>query len=247
MRWAWIAASSYIEDLGPGVSAMNALSLILDALAPIAGRATLDIGCGSGSLAASLAGKGAVVTGIDPNPDAIMAARRAVPAGTFLVGSAEALPLPDASRDGAVMLNSLHHVPSPSAGLREASRALRPGGPLVVVEPLAYGSAFDALRLIDDETAIRAIAQEALAALLAAGVFRCGRDLTFEREERFADLDGFLARVAAVDPGRLATIAARRPEIADTFARVAAREPDGRFLLRQPLRVHVLILERGAA
>ena len=226
---------------------MNALSLILDSLAPLAGRSILDIGCGAGTLAKALAGHGAIVTGVDPNPEALAAARAAVTGATFVIGSAEALPVPDASQDGAGMLNSLHHVPSPAVALREAARVLRPGCSLVVVEPVAAGSSFEVLRPVDDETAVRAAAQDAIAAAVTEGAFICVRDIGFERLERFADLEGLLARIVAVDPARASAIAARRPEIETIFARVAEREPDGRFVLRQPLHAHVLVSGRGPA
>ncbi|XYD11796.1 hypothetical protein R1A27_27295 [Methylobacterium sp. NMS12] len=109
-----------------------------------------------------------------------------------------------------------------------------------MVEPLAEGSFFDALRPIEDETAIRAAAQDAIAAALARGAYTCRRDATIARRERFDTLDAFLARVSAVDPAREATIRDRRPVVEEAFLKAAAREADGQFGLVQPLRIHVL-------
>lgn len=219
---------------------MDALTLIRDSFAPLAGKRILDIGCGPGTLARRLVDAGAEVTGIDPGAAALARARDAVPEARFESATGEALPFPDASFQGAVMLNALHHVPDPAAALAEAARVLVSGGRLVVVEPLAEGSFFDALRPIEDETAVRAAAQDAIASALARGAYACRRDVTVARHERFESLDAFLARVSAVDPAREATIRERRPVVEEAFLKAAAREADGPFRLVQPLRIHVL-------
>ena len=219
---------------------MDALSLIHETFAPLSGRRILDVGCGPGTLAKRLAEGGASVVGIDPGEAALSRARAAVPDARFEAASGEALPFPDRSFDGAVMLNALHHVPDPGVALSEAARVLVPGGLLVVVEPLADGSFFDALRPIEDETAVRAAAQDAIAAALSGGTFACRRDVTVERRESFASLDAFLDRVSAVDPARTATIRARRPVVEAAFLRAARRGADGAYGLVQPLRIHVL-------
>ncbi len=139
------------------------------------------------------------------------------------------------------MLNSLHHVPDPAKALAEAARVLRPGGRLVVIEPLASGTFFDALKPIEDETAIRAAAQAAIAHAISEGAFACERDLTVERRESFADSEAFFARVTAVDPDRARAIRERRDVIEAAFSGAAARGEDGRFALVQPLRIHVLL------
>jgi SAM-dependent methyltransferase len=219
---------------------MDALTLIRETFSPLPGKRILDIGCGPGVLAKRLVDGGAAVTGIDPGAAALAKARDAVPGGRFEAATGENLPFDDASFDGAVMLNALHHVPDPAAALVEAARVLVPGGLLVVVEPLATGSFFEALRPIEDETAVRALAQDAIAAALARGTFACRRDLTVERSESFASLDAFLTRVSAVDPAREATIRGRRPVVEAAFLSAAAHGADGLYGLVQPLRIHVL-------
>ncbi len=219
---------------------MDALTLIRDTFAPLERKAILDIGCGSGALAKALAAEGAAVTGIDPGEEALARARIAVPSASFEVASAEALPFAAASFDGAVMLNALHHVPAPGRALAEAARILREGGRLVVVEPLAEGTFFAALRPIEDETAIRAEAQAAIAGAVAAGAYACERDLTIQRRETFADSEAFFARVTAVDPARAGVIRAERARVEAAFTGAAEIGSDGRYALVQPLRIHVL-------
>lgn len=220
---------------------MDTLSLVLDAFAPVAGRHLLDIGCGPGAMAAALTGRGARVTGIDPGAAAVAAARLRAPDATFEVGSAAALPFPAGRFDGALILNALHHVPDPSAALHEAARVVRAHGPIVVVEPLAEGSFFAALKPIEDETAIRATAQAAITAAIAAGAFHCVRAVTFVRREAFAGLPAFLERVAAVDPARKAAIRDNAAATATAFAKAAEPDAAGRHVLLQPLRAHVLV------
>ena len=220
---------------------MDALSLLRATFDPLGGRRLIDIGCGQGRLAGALAEDGARVTGVDPGTAAIAVARESVPGARFEIASAERLPFADAAFEGAVLLNSLHHVPDPAAALREAARVVGPGRAVVVIEPLAEGSAFAALRPIEDETAIRAGAQAAVDAALAGGALTRTRDAVFERRERVAGLDGFLDRVRAVDPARDAAIRANGPAIAAAFAAAAMREPDGRLVLVQPLRAQVLV------
>ena len=219
---------------------MDPLSLIVEVFDPVAGRHILDVGCGSGALTRALVDRGAVVTGVEPGDAAIALARRKVPEARFLQVSALAIPLPSDSVDGAVFLNSLHHVPDPRGALREAGRVVRMGSRLVVIEPLASGSFFDVLRHIEDETTIRGAAQTALAEAVTEGEFHCERDFVFDRAEVFETLESFLARVVAVDPDRQVAVDANRHRIEESFQRHAERDADGRHVLRQPLRAHVL-------
>ncbi|QIN81877.1 methyltransferase domain-containing protein [Rubrobacter tropicus] len=219
----------------------DATSIIVEAFEPLAGKRLLDIGCGSGALARLLSDRGAHVGGVDPNAQALALAREAVPGGTFHVAGAESLPFADDSFDGAVFLNSFHHVPKPAMrqALHEAARVVEPAGPIVVVEPLAEGSFFFALRPVEDETEVRTAAQYALRQAVESGAFEQQRRVDYLRRELFEGLEQFLARVVAVDPARAPVVAENRPEIEAAF-RLHARVADGRTTLEQPMRAHVL-------
>lgn len=220
----------------------DTVEIIAEAFHPIAGRRLLDVGCGAGALAASLAARGAQVTGVDPSETALAKACRAVHEAAFEAADARALPFADGAFDGAVIHNALHHVPEDGmvAALREAARVTGPSRGVVVVEPLARGNYFALTRLVEDETEVRARAQEALAAAVADGLFAVTTDLEYDRPQRFDDLDAYLARTVGVDPGRAERFAARRPEIEATFHARSRRDEAGRFVLEQPLRAVVL-------
>jgi SAM-dependent methyltransferase len=55
--------------------------------------------------------------------------------GIDVVADAHRLPFPDEAFSGVVMLDVLHHLERPIEFLKEASRVLKPGGRLAMVEP----------------------------------------------------------------------------------------------------------------
>ena len=220
----------------------DATSIITRTFEPIAERLLLDVGCGAGALARSLADLGARVSGVDPNVEALEIARKTVPEGTFHQAGAESLPFADGSFDGAIFLNSFHHVPQSAMreALEEAARVVGPTNPIVIVEPLAEGSFFSALRPVEDETDVRIAAQEVLQDAVESGAFQLIEKVDYDRSEGFEGLDQFLERVVAVDPAREAVVAENRSEIEAAFRRHARTTADGRMTLEQPMRAHVL-------
>jgi arsenite methyltransferase len=97
------------------------------------GELVVDVGSGLGKSAVTIArATGCAVVGVDLSPANVgRAAARATAAGLagrvrFLQGDAEALPLPDASVDGALSECSLCLVPDKRAAVREVARVLRP-------------------------------------------------------------------------------------------------------------------------
>jgi SAM-dependent methyltransferase len=84
----------------------------------------VDLGAGTGKLTRGLVALGHRVTAVEPLPE--MRAHIGPPA-RVLAGSAEAIPLPDASADVIVCAQAFHWFDQPVA-LREIARVLRPGG-----------------------------------------------------------------------------------------------------------------------
>jgi SAM-dependent methyltransferase len=94
-------------------------------LAP--GPRVLDLGAGTGKLTATLVALGAEVIAVEPDPAMLTELRRALPAVRALPGSAEAIPLPDASVDAVLAGNALHWFDMAVAG-PEIARVVAPGG-----------------------------------------------------------------------------------------------------------------------
>jgi SAM-dependent methyltransferase len=97
------------------------------ALEPAPGLRVLDLGAGTGKLTATLVAVGAEVIAVEPDPAMLTELRRALPAVRALPGSAEAMPLPDASVDVVLAGNAMHWFDMTVAG-PEIARVLVPGG-----------------------------------------------------------------------------------------------------------------------
>lgn len=214
------------------------LDVVREALGPLQDARILDVGCGDGRMAELLAAQGARVTGIDPSVERIALARHRVPGATFECARGEALSYVPGAFDGVLWMNALHHLPPEAMerSLNEGARVVQPGGALIVIEPLAQGNMFDALKPIDDETEIRRLAQEAL------GRFAAGRSLEtflYTRREAFGGVEPFLARMIAVDPERETAINKDRAAIVANIERVAIPE-NGKLVFEQPIKADII-------
>ncbi|TWO72046.1 bifunctional 2-polyprenyl-6-hydroxyphenol methylase/3-demethylubiquinol 3-O-methyltransferase UbiG [Caenimonas sedimenti] len=106
----------------------------IDGLAGLAGKQVLDVGCGGGILADSMARKGAQVLGIDLADKALRVAQlHAMEAGTenveYRLSSAETLAAAQPeSFDVVTCMEMLEHVPDPSSVVQACARLVKPGG-----------------------------------------------------------------------------------------------------------------------
>jgi len=93
------------------------------------GRRVLDVGCGTGTLAAWLAERAAAkVWGVDASPEMLAVARAKVPEGVGLkLGHAEQLPFKDGWFERAVSSLAVHHFDRERA-FSETHRVLAAGG-----------------------------------------------------------------------------------------------------------------------
>ena len=121
------AAAAYAEHR-PGY----AEAAVRWALEPVRDRRPVrvaDVGAGTGKLTATLIGLGAEVTAVEPDPQMLAELRRTMPEVRSVPGSAEEIPLPDASLD-AVLAGQAMHWFDMNRALPEIARVLRPGGVL---------------------------------------------------------------------------------------------------------------------
>ena len=177
--------------------------IVLNRLVPLAAQDIIELGCGAARLARELLARypATRVTGLEV--DAIQHARNlAAPAERlrFIAAGAQAIPLPDAQFDLALMLKSLHHVPQSimDQALAEVHRVLRPGGHLYVSEPVFAGALNEITRLFNDEQAVRAAAQAALDQALATGAWAQVAERRFDMPAHFADFAAFERRMLDV-------------------------------------------------
>ncbi|HYG87498.1 MAG TPA: class I SAM-dependent methyltransferase [Azospirillum sp.] len=205
------------------------------------GKAVADVGCGDGAMLRHLTREGATAVGLEPSPEQLARARAAAPVGgeTYKEGRGEALPFADGALDAVLYFNSFHHLPLDAMrpALAEAARVLRPGGAVVAVEPLAEGAYFAVLKPVEDETAVRAAAYEALREPPAGLVPEL--ETVYLNTVRFRDFAQFIDSVVAADASRRERLPAVEAAMRRLFDE-GARVEDGKAAFDQPMRLMVL-------
>jgi 2-polyprenyl-6-hydroxyphenyl methylase/3-demethylubiquinone-9 3-methyltransferase len=127
-RW-WDPTSEFrpLHDINPlRLEWINARALL-------SGRKVIDIGCGGGILAESMAKKGADVTGIDLSEKALKVADlHSLESGVqvrYQLIAAEAMAAQEAGQyDVVTCMEMLEHVPDPASIVRAAATLVKPGG-----------------------------------------------------------------------------------------------------------------------
>ena len=109
-----------------------AWEVVADAAGVGDGTSLLDLGCGDGAFCAFAAARGAVVHGIDVEPDAVACALEGVSGADFRLGLMENLPWADASFDVVTAFDSLQYALDPEMALTEASRVVRADGRIAI-------------------------------------------------------------------------------------------------------------------
>jgi ubiquinone/menaquinone biosynthesis C-methylase UbiE len=170
-------------------------------LGDLRGRRVLDVGCGTGRLAAALAAEAqAKVWGIDASNEMVAVARESVPAGIGIrQGVAEHLPFRDGWFDRVTMSLVIHLLDRPRA-LAEARRVIAADGRIAIAtfHPDHFASYwlnpfFPSIREIDEA---RFATLEAMQRELAEAGFprlevrRLTAELTIGREDALARIRG---------------------------------------------------------
>ncbi|TNC77565.1 bifunctional 2-polyprenyl-6-hydroxyphenol methylase/3-demethylubiquinol 3-O-methyltransferase UbiG [Janthinobacterium lividum] len=105
----------------------------INAKVPLAGKRVIDIGCGGGILAESMARKGADVTGIDLSDKALKVADlHSLESGAkvrYKLIAAEAMAKEEPGQyDVVTCMEMLEHVPDPAAIVKACAALVKPGG-----------------------------------------------------------------------------------------------------------------------
>ena len=99
------------------------------------GAVGMDVGCGSGRWAKSVAPRVGRLILVDPAASALGVARRNLAEHanvSFHQADTGNLPIPDATLDFAYSLGVLHHIPDTARAMHAVVRKLKPGAPLLV-------------------------------------------------------------------------------------------------------------------
>jgi 2-polyprenyl-6-hydroxyphenyl methylase/3-demethylubiquinone-9 3-methyltransferase len=107
----------------------------IDQLSPVAGKQLIDVGCGGGILAESMARRGAAVTGIDMGESPLNVARihqlESAVEVEYQLSTAEQMAVSHpAAFDVVCCLEMLEHVPDPAAVIQACADLCQPGGDL---------------------------------------------------------------------------------------------------------------------
>ncbi len=103
---------------------------LIELLNPVPGEHILDLGCGTGDLAALIQKKGAIVTGMDHSADMVETARKKYPHIRFDTAAAETFQYEE--KFDAVFSNAtLHWITEPAKTVQRIYDVLKPGGRLV--------------------------------------------------------------------------------------------------------------------
>lgn len=182
-------AAAYVSS--PTHAQGASLHRLVERVAPQPNWRVLDVATATGHTALAFAPRVAAVVGLDLTPQMLplaakLAAERGIANLALAVGDVDDLPFGDGAFDAVTCRIAPHHFPAIDRFIAEATRALRPGGVLAVVDNVvpgsrlrgrkadrqreagAYVNAFEKLR---DPSHVRCLSfEEWLDALAAAGL-----------------------------------------------------------------------------
>lgn len=215
-------------------------SELLDRLPLPPDAAVLDLGAGTGKLTRILAERYAGVTAVEPLANMRAVLQRIVRGATVLPGSAERIPLDDASVDGVFAAQAFHWFDKPVA-LPEIARVLRPSGVFAIV----WNDGNDALpdpRPAEFVREVRALHDAALrrwdtepnweSLLRDAGPFEDVHERSFVTHDHVLDRSGIL------DNLRSTSWIATRDDREEVVARLGALLPEATYAI--PNRANVI-------
>ncbi len=181
----------------PAFTDADVLARVVSAVAPTPAMAILDVGCGPGILAVSLARVAGEVVGLDLTPRMLEKTReRSSKAGLrnvrLALGQAEALPFAHGSFAAAVTRATLHHFLEPRRVLREMARVVRPGGRVVVADVVSpedsdQAALHNALEALRDPSHVRMLSASELEHEIQGAGLRVVATASWDMAREFAE------------------------------------------------------------
>ncbi|HEY2072314.1 MAG TPA: methyltransferase domain-containing protein [Gaiellaceae bacterium] len=168
-----------------------AIDFLVERLGLRPGRTVLDLAAGTGKLTRLLVPSGAEVIAVEP----IAEMRAKIADARVLEGTAESIPLADASVDAVTVAQAFHWF-RPDEALREIHRVLRPGGGLALVwnvrdeRNALQAAASDIMRPIEEDVPRRHRRDW-------AEIIGATETVTFDHEQ-LVDEDAFVSRFTSV-------------------------------------------------
>jgi SAM-dependent methyltransferase len=174
-----------------------AIELLVERLGLRPGRTVLDLAAGTGKLTRLLVPTGAEMIAVEP----IAEMRAKIAGARVLEGTAEAIPLGDASVDAVTVAQAFHWFRADEA-LREIHRVLRPESGLALIwnvrderDPL-HAMASELLEPLERDVP-RRHRQDWRAVLDASALFTPVETATFDHEQ-LVDEDGYVERFTSI-------------------------------------------------
>jgi SAM-dependent methyltransferase len=236
-RLSFDAVAETYERTRP-MYAPDALSFIARRL-PL--KRVLDLGAGTGKLTRQLVALGADVVAVEPGNAMRAVLERVVPEAQALAGSAEQIPLADASVDVVTAAQAFHWFRTGEA-LAEIHRVLRPGGGFALLwnhwddeDPRMHEINLIVERLRAEGT--HQGPEDWKETLAASALFGQPEEQTFRHAERL-DADTIAGRIASVS-----VVSAAAPEVrnrVDKEIRALVDEP----LVEFPMITSVILADR---
>lgn len=121
------------------------LDAVGKAIGGIGGKDLLDVGCGTGTLAARASVLGARVTAVDPDPGMLELARRTAPRAILSAGGAPDLPFEQGTFNAVTANFVVNHAENPRSAVADLTRVCAPGAAVGVTVWPSSPSAMNAL------------------------------------------------------------------------------------------------------
>jgi SAM-dependent methyltransferase len=218
---------------------------LLDVLPLGADAAVLDIGAGTGKLTRVLAARYREVTAVEPLANMRAILERVLPGVTAFAGSAEQIPLEDASVDGAFAAQAFHWFDK-AVALPEIARVLRPGGVFAIVwndgnddlpdpRPAEFVREVNTVRNEAEKRWENEPRWEDL--LRDSGVFADVHERTFVTHDHVLDREGLIDNLRSV------SWIANRDDREEVVARLGALVPEATYAV--PNRANVIWATRA--